>query len=106
MKYYKLVDKEVVECNYFEWAEQLATKAGEVAMNIVGRYRVVTLFLGRNHQFELGKPPLLFETLIFNLDEEELDDVYNRYSTYEEAEIGHQYAVISTKLRNIMKEKN
>jgi hypothetical protein len=45
---------------------------------------VSTVFLVFDHAMP-GKEPVLFETLIFGLDEEQGD----RYCTYEEAEKGH-----------------
>ena len=52
----------------------------------VGDVRVSTVFLGRDHQFGYG-PPLLFETMVFG---GEHDDLQERYSTWDEAEAGHR----------------
>jgi hypothetical protein len=51
--------------------------------------QVSTVFLGLNHNFGNG-PPMLFETMIFGgrFDQEQW-----RYSTWEEAEKGHQAAL-------------
>ena len=53
---------------------------------------VSTVFLGLNHNFGDG-PPLLFETMVFpsKTDGSEID--CERYSTWEEAESGHQRMV-------------
>lgn len=50
--------------------------------------RVSTVFLGVDHQFGDG-PPLLFESMVFNSDRFDGDMI--RYSTWEEAEAGHQF---------------
>ena len=51
---------------------------------------VSTVFLGIDHQWEDGKPPLLFESMIFNNDR---DGGTLRYSTWEEAKEGHKKIV-------------
>jgi hypothetical protein len=50
--------------------------------------RVSTVFLGMNHSYD-GGPPLLFETMVFRLDEFEEFDI-DRYATYQEALMGHE----------------
>lgn len=50
---------------------------------------VSTVFLGLDHQYGDG-PPLLFETMVFGGP---LDHEMNRYSTWNEAEKGHQEMV-------------
>jgi len=52
----------------------------------VGELRVSTVWLGLNHAFGPG-PPLIFETMVFGLDDGE--ELMFRYSTLEEAEAGH-----------------
>lgn len=53
--------------------------------------RVSTIFLESNHQLLSDGPPLLFETMVFVKG---LHDVYtNRYSTEEQARIGHAQVV-------------
>jgi hypothetical protein len=52
---------------------------------------VSTVFLGIDHAFAFtGGAPILFETMIFG---GEHDDYQERYSTWEEAEQGHQRAI-------------
>lgn len=48
--------------------------------------RVSTAFLGLDHQFGSG-PPLLWETMVFGLED---DEPCERYSSYEDAVAGHQ----------------
>ncbi len=59
-----------------------------VASTEIGTVRVSTIFLGRDHNFfgEDG-PPLLFETCVFG---GALGRDIERYSTYEQAEQGHE----------------
>lgn len=46
---------------------------------------VSTVFLGLDHSFDSGNP-LLFETLVFGGN---FDGEMDRYSTWEQAEVGH-----------------
>ena len=48
---------------------------------------VSTVFLGMGHAYGLG-PPLLFETMVF--PDGDLWDEHERYTTWAEAEAGHQ----------------
>lgn len=50
---------------------------------------VSTVFLGLDHAWS-NEPPMLFETMIFG---SEHDGYQERYSTWEEAEAGHQRAI-------------
>lgn len=59
--------------------------ARRVARDRVGVLNVSTVFLGTDHSFGDG-PPLLFETMVFGLSDEEPCD---RYSTWDEAVAGH-----------------
>lgn len=61
----------------------------------VNGYLVSTVDLGINHNFGEGKP-LYYETMIFKKDGKNIDysDLYcERYSTEEEAKIGHKKAI-------------
>lgn len=51
---------------------------------------VSTVWLGLDHSFGYG-PPLIFETMVFGGPE---DQYQERYSTVEEARIGHEATVI------------
>jgi len=54
--------------------------------------RVSTVFLGIDHRFnrDPGDPPILWETMIFKGPH---DDYQERYSSLEEAKLGHARAV-------------
>lgn len=49
--------------------------------------RVSTVFLGLDHGFDVGGPPVLWETLVFG---GLLDGEMNRYTSKETAILGHQ----------------
>lgn len=75
----------------FAWGRWRETGDRTVARTqIDGPVEVSTVFLGIDHQWGNG-PPLLFETMIFCGDAAE--DYQERYSTWAEAEAGHQRAV-------------
>ena len=63
------------------------------AININGA-KISTVFLGIDHQFGMGSPPILFETMVFG---GELDQEQERYCTYREAEEGHKRWVAKAK---------
>jgi hypothetical protein len=52
--------------------------------------RISTVFLGINHRLFGNGPPLIFETMIFGGP---LDGGMWRYSTWDDAEVGHEMAV-------------
>jgi len=55
---------------------------------------VSTVWLALNHEWNIEKPPLIFETMVFEKKGEYGNDLYcERYSTLEEAEKGHEEAV-------------
>lgn len=60
------------------------------ATNINGEVHVSTIFLAVDHQTG-GGPPVLFETMIFGGPH---DGYQERYSTWGEAEAGHQRAIL------------
>lgn len=64
---------------WYEKADRLVTRTGDVS----------TVFLGLDHAFGDG-PVQLFETLVFGGP---LADEMDRYSTWDEAEAGHQTMV-------------
>jgi hypothetical protein len=83
--YYVLEGKRVrPAADMAEWARMFAA-ARQVARDELGGCLVSTVFLGIDHQFFGNGPPLLFETMLFTPDGEEMV----RYSTWEQAERGH-----------------
>lgn len=74
----------------FDWENRFDLKTR------VGDYEVSTVDLGLNHQFADSLPPLYYETMIFKVEDEKVNyrDLYcERYTTEEEARIGHQKAI-------------
>lgn len=95
----------VAEPDLFAWAEWLEgayrTGSRHLADDTIGPYRVSTIFLGLDHQFGVGGPPVLWETMIFGVEEEvellgrrcrkPIDQF--RYTSKAEALDGHASAV-------------
>jgi len=76
-----------------EWAVAFESTqgrhVGDTVLDMGGReIKVSTVWLGLDHSFGDG-PPLIFETMVFGLDEEPQD----RYSTYEQARTAHKAIV-------------
>ena len=68
-----------------------------VAEDIIGNYRISTVWLGIDHSFYKTAHPVIFETMIFPIDDsvamiEELKGYQERYSYLRQSEIGHRYA--------------
>lgn len=59
-----------------------------VANDVIGGVQVSTVFLGLDHDFTGKGPPVLWETMVFD---EEQD--CERYASYEDAVAGHQRLV-------------
>lgn len=74
------------------WAQ---TMEGDwrVAETTIHGYRVSTVFLGIDHNFGYGGPPVLWETMVFP-DDESYEDLYcERYTSVDDARAGHQRIV-------------
>jgi hypothetical protein len=91
MKHYKLEGHTPVPCeDFMEWAKWYETANRTVKQTeFPDGVKVSTVFLGLDHAFMSDKP-ILFETMIFG---GEHDDYQERYSTWDEAEAGHQRAI-------------
>jgi hypothetical protein len=91
MLFYKLdKDGEPVPCNDSENFGLWFDKADRtVAKTIIGEVTISTVFLAIDHSFG-GRKPILYETMIFGGQH---DMEQWRYSTKEEAIIGHEEAV-------------
>jgi hypothetical protein len=89
MTNYILDGKTVVECDdILKWGLWFEKADRRVAETEKDGIRVSTVFLGIDYSFGEGRP-LLFETMIFG---GEHDEEQWRYSTWEEAEKGHEEA--------------
>ena len=93
MDYYKLINKTPVKCSYDEYHSDITSQDRLIKLTLIERYKISTAFLGVNHEFRRERPPMLFETAIFDLTAERETKIYDRYSTYQDAEIGHDLAV-------------
>jgi hypothetical protein len=88
-QYYILNDnREAVPCANLEaWARGFDEARRRVGETFVGPYRVSTVFLGINHRHFGDGPPILFETMVFEGDDGDVD--MDRCSTWAEAEAMH-----------------
>jgi hypothetical protein len=89
--YFKLEGKAAVPCSPLEWGRDYDdVNARTVARTFIGTLWVSTVFLGLDHSFGDSDYPALFETMIFD----DNDDRYQtRCSTWAEAEAMHAVAV-------------
>lgn len=91
MIHYILDGQEIIPCDDpLEWAKWFGTADRQIALTSLKKVLISTVFLGIDHSFGLGGPPLLFETMIFGGKHDQYQD---RYSTRQEAMKGHQRAV-------------
>ena len=88
---YILEGKVAVRCDdLLAWGAWLENAVRHVADDTIGDVRISTVFLGLDHNWNPGGPPLLFETMIFGGDH---DGDCERCSTWEQAEEQHRKAV-------------
>ncbi len=87
MRYYYILEgKNVKEISDVRVWGSLFEKANRhVGNDKIGEVKVSTVFLGIDHNFNEGIP-ILFETMVFG---GKFDQEQELYSTYEEAELGH-----------------
>ena len=93
MECYILKDKKIIPVDLMTWAKWFETDERVIKQTKIGDVKISTIFLGIEHGYEDGKP-LLFETMIFGGDH---DQYQERYTSYEDAENGHEKAVTLTK---------
>lgn len=88
-------DNELVVADLLTWARWLETSGARriVAKDEVHGKIVSTVFLGLDHQFGPGGPPLLFETMIFPSVTDYSEEYMERYSTWDEAAAKHKLIV-------------
>ncbi len=70
----------------------------------VDGYRVSTVFLGIDHCYD-GGPPLLFETMVFDKDENGYDIYCERYPDIKSARAGHKKAIAWVKNKREKEKK-
>lgn len=77
----------------FDWDNRFILKTQ------IGQYEISTVDLGLNHQFTKGLPPLYYETMIFmkyaksEIEINPFEGYQKRYTTEEEARVGHEKAI-------------
>lgn len=92
LKLYILEGKTPVPCSDpLVWEREVFKADRTVKKTTVGDMYISTIFLGVCNSVIPGAAPLLFETMIFNVPGD--DEYQRRYSTWEEAEAGHEKAV-------------
>lgn len=93
LKHYILdVDNNAVETDLITWAMWYERSENRVVAwtQITSKCLVSTVFLGIDHRYFGGGPPLLFETKIFGGPR---DEYLWRYSSWDDAQTGHRTAV-------------
>jgi len=85
----------IVPATLMEWAHWYEKNDRHVASTYVGPYWISTVFLGLDHRFGSGGPPILFETMVFKRNGETGE--MNRYATWDEAKAGHEHMVAKYK---------
>lgn len=100
MRWYKLDGKIPVLCNDLLMAAvALEDQDRTVRVTETELYKVSTVFLGLDHNHYGFGDPLLFETLVFrrlaaeDQEGENVLGIFSRYSTWDEAEVGHSEAL-------------
>lgn len=89
--YYRLDGKTPVPTDMYTWATSYDDpRKKRVAITRLYGHEIAvsTVFLGLDHNWSDG-PPILFETMVFALAHPKIDELTERYHTWEEAETGH-----------------
>ena len=90
-RYYRLEGTIPVPCTVLEWADAFERADRIVAQtNLSPTVRVSTVFLGLDHSFDPNGPPMLFETMIFGIED---DEYQTRCGTWEQALAMHEAAL-------------
>jgi hypothetical protein len=94
-QHYILQDHVPIPVDFLTWARWFEGPVEQriVSQEYVGDYWVSTVFFGLDHEWRDG-PPLLFETMVFARGGEGLEGLFQRrYSTWEQASLGHRAIV-------------
>ena len=73
-----------------QWFQGSAEQRRVALTELAPEIRISTVFLGADHGWRPGEPPILYETLVFG---GELDGQMDRYGTRDEAVAGHEAMV-------------
>lgn len=87
--YYRLnPDRTTSPCDMETWAQSHRPTKVAHSLLMEEEIQISTVFLGLNHAFDEG-PPLLFETMVFADEYPAINQEMDRYTTWEEALVGH-----------------
>lgn len=106
---YILVGKKPIEVSdLLLWGRWMEQNDRHVSKDMVGRYRVSTVFLGLDHNYMDDGEPILFESMVFDHGQSKsifgrtyfpsLDEYTRRWQTWDEAEAGHRAIVEKIKV--------
>jgi len=101
---YMLDGERVVPCHdLMTWARWFENANRRVDYTeITSQCRVSTIFIGVDHRYWGGGPPLVFETMVFGGPDDDALEM-SRYSSWDDAAIGHKAMV--RKVREAIKQK-
>ena len=91
-RHYILDGKKVVPTDFVTWSNWFETADRVIALTETSKGTVSTVFLGLDHGWGSGGPPLVFETMVFGGKHDQ--EYQTRCSTYEEAEQMHKDALV------------
>jgi hypothetical protein len=83
----------VHEPDLLKWGQWFEKGERVVAKTFVGELEVSTVFLGLDYRFDSKGPPIVWETMVFNKDSEELE-CDRCAGTREQAEAMHELMVL------------
>ena len=86
--FYKLEDRQIIACSAIETGEWMRTADRHVDYTSINGHEISTVFLGVDHNHTDEGDPILFETGIFNDDNNMIE--MKRYLTWEQATKGHK----------------
>jgi hypothetical protein len=92
-RYAKLIDGKVIPCTLMEWVDWFGSIEGRVALDETETHLVSTVFLGLDHRHFGNVRAHWFETMIFDKSTQDESIYCDRYSSLEEAIIGHAMAL-------------
>lgn len=95
-RHYILMDRTPIAVDMETWARSLQSEGRRIGADVItDKCHVSTVFLGFDHNHYGHGDPILFETMIFGGP---LDGDQWRYTTYADAERGHQEAVAKARI--------
>lgn len=90
--------------SFLRWVELIEARQIRVAASRVGRITLSTVWLGLDHSFGDGGPPVIFETMTFPARERDRAkdwQICERYATREAALTGHRRWLTRLKARGV-----